>query len=138
MKKSVIAFVTLAMISTISIGDINNVYAQVAGSVNLGGSSGSTSKGGSSGAGVGGKSTTGGTTGIAGAPNGGMSGMSGASGFAGSTGGALVVRRRYAGVHVQGTSWLASWLPLAGLFSLGWLCINLIRSQPKYSQNIHV
>jgi hypothetical protein len=123
MKNIVINTVTLVMISTITVGDINDVYAEAAGASGTGGSTSTGGKAGSGAGGFAGATTMAGTSWA--------SGMAGISGYAGAVGGALVVRRRYVGVHVNGTSWLSSALPIAGLFSLGWLCISFIRKQEK-------
>jgi hypothetical protein len=73
----------------------------------------------------------GGTTGLGGSTAAGMGGIAGVSGttYAGvaGLGGALVARRRYIGVRVEGTDYLSALLPLLGLLSLGAVLVTMTR-----------
>lgn len=91
---------------------------QVAGAAALGGRTGASGS-----PGVSGSTSTGG---FAGRP--GVAGASGSS-FAGAAGlgGALVARRRYIGVRVEGTDWLSALIPTLGLLSLGAVLVTMIK-----------
>lgn len=101
---------------------------QVAGSPGLGGRTGAGGFSGAAGLGVGGR---------------GVAGMGAIAGVSGSTyagaaglGGALVARRRYIGVRVEGTDWLAASLPILGLLSLGAILVTMIRKEPVSIRNL--
>ena len=110
MKQHAIPFLFLLclLLPTASIG-------QVAGSPGLGGS---TSASGSPGVGGRGAAGMGSFAGV--------SGTTHAAGVAG-LGGALVARRRYIGVRVEGTDWLSALIPTLGLLSLGAVLVTMIK-----------